>query len=79
MTLERMYLSGIPRSRLKEISRYLMFDPGPLDVSDSNPVAVPVVHLWAARDTARRAADALKQRKSKITIDSVLASLKRRR
>ncbi len=78
MTLERMYLSGIPRSRLKEISRYLMFDPGPLDVSDSNPVAVPVVHLWAARDTARRAADALKQRKSKITIDSVLASLKQR-
>jgi len=77
-TLEKMYLSGVSRSRLKDTSRYLMFDPGPLDVSDRNPMAVPAVHLWAARDTARRAANALKRAKSEITVDSVLASLRQR-
>ena len=77
-TLEKMYLSGVSRSRLKDTSRYLMFDPGPLDVSDRNPMAVPAVHLWAARDTARRAANALKRAKSEISVESVLARLRLR-
>lgn len=76
---ESLLLSGVPRSKLRRIRRYLLFDPGALDVSDRIPMRVPAVHLKAALYTARRAASAMKRPKGEITLDAVLASLKQKR
>jgi superfamily II DNA or RNA helicase len=77
-SIERMHLSGVPRSRLKNIRPCLLFDPGPLDAPDLTSMSVPAVHLRSARDAARRAANASKRPRNEITLDSVLASLRRK-
>lgn len=73
-----MWLSGVPRSKLRLISQHLLIDHGILDAPDGDPIKIPTIHLRAARDTARRVANGIRKRKSEITVDSVLASLRQR-
>lgn len=74
---ERMLISEMPLDILRAFQQHLAFDCTLPSIGEKGPVNVPRFAIKAAVDAAKRAAEALKSKRSELHVGRVIARLER--